>query len=154
VSADSEAPHQFPPNTFLTYSSDGSIKFWNLDETCSLLPPTTTDDSEQAAEQSHGEVLRVLYADENCKSFIQAPENQGIWHFLMHKQEWSGVLDLLLMTSVIIDGMEPGFNLVPLECGVRTIRISHDGRYLASGDKAGNLRYALLVFTADRVFGL
>ncbi|KAK3805818.1 MAG: hypothetical protein J3Q66DRAFT_375561 [Benniella sp.] len=114
VSADREAPHQFPPNTFLTYSSDGSIKFWNLDETCSLLPPTTTDDSEQAAEKSNGEVLRILYADENCRSFIQAPENQ--------------------------DGTEPGFNLVPLECGVRTIRISHDGRYLASGDKAGNLR--------------
>ncbi|KAI8359604.1 hypothetical protein B0O80DRAFT_440656 [Mortierella sp. GBAus27b] len=109
-----DGAHQLPPDTFLTYSSDGSIKFWNLDESISALPPTSDKDSEQPARKSGGEVLRVLYVDEKCRSYIQAPE--------------------------IIDGMEPGFNIVPLECGIRTIKISPDGRHLATGDKQGNLR--------------
>ncbi|KAF9953120.1 mitogen-activated protein kinase binding protein 1 [Mortierella alpina] len=38
------------------------------------------------------------------------------------------------------DGLDPGFNTVPMECGVRTVKLSADGRFLASGDKGGNLR--------------
>ncbi|KAF9937144.1 mitogen-activated protein kinase binding protein 1, partial [Modicella reniformis] len=126
-----DGSHRFPPDTFLTYSSDGSIKFWNLDENISALPPPTSDakDPEQATVKSNinGEILRAIYADKNCRSWIQAPETQ--------------------------DGMEPGFNIVPLECGVRSIKISPDGRYLASGDRAGNLsdkESPYLVATAGR----
>ncbi|KAG0344914.1 mitogen-activated protein kinase binding protein 1 [Podila humilis] len=107
----------FPPNTFLTYSADGSIKFWNLDENISMLAPLTNSSPNH---QGHGptlpsrEISRVLYVDGKCKSWIQKPDIQ--------------------------DGLDPGFNVVPTECGIRTIKISPDGIYLASGDKGGNLR--------------
>ncbi|KAI1295755.1 mitogen-activated protein kinase binding protein 1 [Mortierella claussenii] len=105
----------FPADTFLTYSADGSIKFWNLDQSISALPAMPDQKEKDAiSSQPRAEILSVLYVDENCKSWIQPPENQ--------------------------DGLEPGFNVVPLECGIRTVRVSADGRYLASGDKGGNLR--------------
>ncbi|KAG0199197.1 mitogen-activated protein kinase binding protein 1 [Mortierella sp. NVP41] len=109
----------FPPETFATYSADGSILFWNLDDSRSMLPPPSDSNRSSASDAANPptsckEILRVLYADENCKSWIQSPETQ--------------------------DGLDPGFNMVPLECGVRTVKISPDGRLLASGDKGGNLR--------------
>ncbi|KAF9146978.1 mitogen-activated protein kinase binding protein 1 [Linnemannia schmuckeri] len=109
----------FPPETFATYSADGSILFWNLDDNVSALPPPadsnrlSTGDT-TAPPHAHKEIIRVLYADENCRSWIQSPETQ--------------------------DAMDPGYNIVPLECGVRTVKISPDGKLLASGDKGGNLR--------------
>ncbi|KAK3832326.1 MAG: quinon protein alcohol dehydrogenase-like superfamily, partial [Linnemannia gamsii] len=112
----------FPSETFATYSADGSIIFWNLDDGISTLPPPS-DSSRHSANadadtattsSSHKEIVRVLYADEKCRSWIQSPDTQ--------------------------DGMDSGFNIVPLECGIRTVKISPCGRFLASGDKGGNLR--------------
>ncbi|KAG0354384.1 mitogen-activated protein kinase binding protein 1, partial [Gamsiella multidivaricata] len=114
-----EIAQPFPPETFVTYSADGSIKFWNLDDNISVLSPLSSPKAKvQTAPAPSREILSVLYADENCRSWIQAPENQ--------------------------DGMEPGFNIVPLECGIRTVKVSPDGRFLASGDKGGNLRVHVL----------
>ncbi|KAG0028966.1 hypothetical protein BGZ82_008174 [Podila clonocystis] len=111
---DDQAPSQIPRDTFVTYSADGSIKFWNLDENVSLL--SQSPDPENIPRE-HGPVLaskeisRVLYVDETSKTWVQKPDIQ-----------------------------EPGFNVVPTECGIRTIKISSDGLYIASGDKGGNLR--------------
>ncbi|KAF9142242.1 mitogen-activated protein kinase binding protein 1 [Mortierella sp. GBA39] len=110
----------FPPETFATYSADGSIIFWNLNDNVSTLPPPSdtnrfsTSDTTADPPLAHKEIVRVLYADENCRSWIQSPDTQ--------------------------DAMDPGYNIVPLECGVRTVKISPDGKFLASGDKGGNLR--------------
>ncbi|KAF9912250.1 mitogen-activated protein kinase binding protein 1 [Linnemannia zychae] len=112
----------YPPDSFATFSADGSIIFWNLDDSISALPPPSDSsrlsvDADADATSTlppRKEIVRVLYADENCRSWIQSPDTQ--------------------------DGMESGFNIVPLECGVRTVKISPDGRFLASGDKGGNLR--------------
>jgi WD40 repeat protein len=111
----------FPPETFATYSADGSILFWNLNDNASTLPPPPSDANRLPANETstepplaHKEIVRALYADENCRSWIQSPETQ--------------------------DGMDPGYNIVPLECGVRTVKMSPDGKFLASGDKGGNLR--------------
>ncbi|KAG0381087.1 mitogen-activated protein kinase binding protein 1 [Mortierella sp. AD032] len=112
----------FPSETFATYSADGSIIFWNLDDGISTLPPPSDSsrhsanaDADTATTSSyHKEIVRVLYADEKCRSWIQSPDTQ--------------------------DGMDSGFNIVPLECGIRTVKISPCGRFLASGDKGGNLR--------------
>ncbi|KAF9953947.1 mitogen-activated protein kinase binding protein 1 [Mortierella alpina] len=111
--------HPFPPDTFVTYSADGSIKFWNLDESVGMLAPLSDTYDSHTPEESLSprpskEILSVLYVDENTKSWIQVPESQ--------------------------DGLDPGFNTVPMECAVRTVKISADGRFLASGDKGGNLR--------------
>ncbi|KAG0270951.1 mitogen-activated protein kinase binding protein 1 [Linnemannia exigua] len=112
----------YPSETFVTYSADGSIIFWNLNDSISTLPPpsdssrhsTNADADTATTSSSHKEIVRVLYADENCRSWIQSPDTQ--------------------------DGMDTGFNIVPLECGVRTVKISPCGKLLASGDKGGNLR--------------
>lgn len=110
----------FPPETFATYSADGSIIFWNLNDNVSTLPPPSdtnrlsTSDTNADRSRAHKEIIRVLYADEHCRSWIQSPDTQ--------------------------DAMDPGYNIVPLECGVRTVKISPDGKFLASGDKGGNLR--------------
>ncbi|KAF9408132.1 hypothetical protein BGZ94_002436, partial [Podila epigama] len=107
-----EGSSLFPKDTFITYSADGSIKFWNLDEKVSLLSPLPDRDSLPSENEQvplSKELLRVIYVDEASKTWIQKPDVQG-------------------------------FNVVPTECGIRTIKISSDGRYLASGDKGGNLR--------------
>ena len=62
----------------MTYSADGSIKFWNLDESISMLPPISgAKDDDAGLHMLSREILKVLYVDENCKSWIQAPDNQG-----------------------------------------------------------------------------
>ncbi|KAF8984818.1 mitogen-activated protein kinase binding protein 1 [Entomortierella lignicola] len=105
----------YPPDTFVTYSADGSIIFWSLDESISLLPPLSgPNDKDLISSEARKEIIDILYVDDNCKSLIQLPETQ--------------------------DGVEPGFNVVPVEFGVRTVKISADGKLLASGDKGGNLR--------------
>ncbi|KAG0012011.1 mitogen-activated protein kinase binding protein 1 [Entomortierella chlamydospora] len=112
---DDMVDHSLSPDTFITYSADGSIIFWNLDENISLLPPISSPkDNDSNSPEAKGEIVNILYVDKNCKSWIQLPENQ--------------------------DGMEPGFNTVPVECGIRTVKVSPDGKLLASGDKGGNLR--------------
>ncbi|KAF9281206.1 hypothetical protein BGZ68_006795 [Mortierella alpina] len=118
-SDENDGIHPFPLDTFVTYSADGSIKFWNLDENIGMLAPLSDNYDPHAPDDSLSpqpskEILSVLYVDENTKSWIQVPESQ--------------------------DGLDPGFNTVPMECGVRTVKISADGRFLASGDKGGNLR--------------
>ncbi|KAF9107804.1 mitogen-activated protein kinase binding protein 1 [Mortierella sp. AM989] len=115
ATADDAVGLTYPPDTFITYSADGSILFWNLDESISMLPPILgPKDKDSSSSAVTREILNILYVDQNCKSLIQLPENQ--------------------------DGVEPGFNVAPVECGVRTAKISADGRLLASGDKGGNLR--------------
>ncbi|KAF9925420.1 mitogen-activated protein kinase binding protein 1 [Linnemannia zychae] len=117
-SIDKTEENLFPPETFITFSADGSILFWNLNDNVSTLPPSYDPNRPSSIDTNTTsqvkEIIRALYVDENCKSWIQSPETQ--------------------------DGTDPGFNIVPLECGVRTVKISPDGKLLASGDKGGNLR--------------
>jgi hypothetical protein len=80
LSEDDLAPSEIPRDTFVTYSADGSIKFWNLDENVSMLSPSPDPES---VPREHGPVLpskeisRVLYVDETSKTWIQKPDIQG-----------------------------------------------------------------------------
>lgn len=80
LSEDDQAPSEIPRDTFVTYSADGSIKFWNLDENVSLLSPSPDPES---VSREHGPVLpskeisRVLYVDETSRTWIQKPDIQG-----------------------------------------------------------------------------
>lgn len=74
-----EAP-QFSRDTFITYSADGSIKFWNLDENVSLLSPSPDPETlprEYEPALPSKEISRVLYVDETSKTWIQKPDIQG-----------------------------------------------------------------------------
>lgn len=77
---------QIPRDTFVTYSADGSIKFWNLDENVSLLSPSPDPESmprEYGPVLPSKEISRVLYVDETSKTWIQKPDIQGIKKIIM-----------------------------------------------------------------------
>jgi 6-phosphogluconolactonase (cycloisomerase 2 family) len=72
------------------------------------------------------ELLKVLYVDPEL-TYIKDLELSGAG------------------TSEKTDSSYDGRN------GVRSIRISPDGKHLASGDRAGNIRYVRVCVQADRL---
>ncbi|KAK7791821.1 hypothetical protein R5R35_001242 [Gryllus longicercus] len=99
-----------PPGSFVTCSSDDTIRVWNLDSNLPVIP-----DSMYNRNIYSSELLKVLYVD---------PE-------LTYLKD----LDLSAAgASEKTDTSYDGRN------GVRSIRVSPDGQHLASGDRAGNIR--------------
>ncbi|KAJ3025949.1 hypothetical protein HDV00_012293, partial [Rhizophlyctis rosea] len=103
-------PTTMPPNTFATHSSDGTIRFWNVDT------------------PGEGEEQQQRYIGRNL---------------------WSK--DLLKVVYVDKGGVEKcnrrdGFDTTDSEAangektGVRALKVSGDGRWMCSGDRAGNVR--------------
>lgn len=94
-----------PPGSFLTCSSDDTIRIWTLDRSASTPKNIYSN-----------ELLKVVYVD----------------------QEMMYLKDLdLSATTVPIDKTDSAYDG---RNGVRSIRLSPDGRHLASGDRAGNIR--------------
>ncbi|KAI8824847.1 WD40-repeat-containing domain protein [Fimicolochytrium jonesii] len=110
-----------PPHTFTTYSSDGTVRFWNLDLAArnGEAEPTTED---ATAVQRYfrenvysRELMRVLYVDR------------------------AGIMKLKAST------IEPDVSAP--KTGIRSLRITADGKFLAAGDRLGNVRvYELTTF--------
>ncbi|PNF17421.1 hypothetical protein B7P43_G02967 [Cryptotermes secundus] len=99
-----------PPGSLVTCSSDDTIRVWNLE---SNLPPD--NDTLYKRNIYSNELLKVLYVDPEL-TYIKDLELSGAG------------------TSEKTDSSYDGRN------GVRSIRISPDGKHLASGDRAGNIR--------------
>ncbi|XP_069702772.1 mitogen-activated protein kinase-binding protein 1-like isoform X3 [Periplaneta americana] len=99
-----------PPGSFVTCSSDDTIRVWNLD---SNLPPD--NDTMYKRNIYSNELLKVLYVDPEL-TYLKDLELSGAG------------------TAEKTDSSYDGRN------GVRSIRISPDGKHLASGDRAGNIR--------------
>ncbi|XP_012270990.1 mitogen-activated protein kinase-binding protein 1 isoform X6 [Orussus abietinus] len=98
-----------PPGSFITCSSDDTIRVWNLEKDASL------NDTMFKRNIYSNELLKVLYVD---------PE-------LTYLKD----LDLAAAgSSEKSDASYDGRN------GVRSIRVSPDGKQLASGDRSGNIR--------------
>ncbi|XP_075219511.1 WD repeat domain 62 isoform X2 [Lycorma delicatula] len=97
-----------PPGSFLTCSSDDTIRVWNLDN---------SDDSDNKTIYR-----RNIYSNELLKVMYIDPE-------------------LNYLKDTDLSGAEKGDNLsYDGRNGVRSIRVSPDGKHLASGDRAGNIR--------------
>ncbi|KAG0200926.1 mitogen-activated protein kinase binding protein 1 [Mortierella sp. GBA30] len=58
--SDDAAVHPFPTDTFVTYSADGSIKFWNLDESTAALPPVAYTKGFASAAIQQGDPKRAI----------------------------------------------------------------------------------------------
>ncbi|KAK2583706.1 hypothetical protein KPH14_009627 [Odynerus spinipes] len=98
-----------PPGSFITCSSDDTIRVWNLEK------DVLSSDTLYKRNIYSSELLKVLYVD---------PE-------LTYLKD----LDLAAAGSTEkSDASYDGRN------GVRSIRVSPDGKHLASGDRSGNIR--------------
>ncbi|XP_035215773.1 mitogen-activated protein kinase-binding protein 1-like isoform X2 [Stegodyphus dumicola] len=106
-----------PKETFLTCSSDDTIRFWNLE-------PVLEQDTAYHRNVFSSELLKILYVDPELSYLCDTDVNT------------SGSNDK-------VDTTYDGKN------GVRCLRISLDGRHLASGDRSGNIRIHDLKFVEE-----
>ncbi|CAG8598342.1 10987_t:CDS:2, partial [Diversispora eburnea] len=106
-----------PENTFVTYSADSTIRFWNLDGTNSATNQNSTS--------THG-IKRNIYSKECLKIVYVDPDGSYRSSAVINKNDQPDSTDQ--STSA------------PVELGIRTLKISPDGKLMASGDRGGNLR--------------
>ncbi|XP_069193391.1 mitogen-activated protein kinase-binding protein 1 isoform X4 [Procambarus clarkii] len=102
-----------PPGSFITCSSDDTIRVWNID-------PAMSSNTLYKRNIYSSELLKTLYVD---------PE-----------------LGFIKDTDVNPQGGDRNDTSYDSRNGVRCIRVSPDGKHLASGDRAGNIRVHELQF--------
>ncbi|XP_045134844.1 mitogen-activated protein kinase-binding protein 1-like isoform X8 [Portunus trituberculatus] len=106
-----------PPGSFITCSSDDTIRVWNIDPSMS---PNTLYKRNIYSNDVEVELLKTLYVD---------PE-----------------LGFIKDTDISPQGGDRNDTSYDSRNGVRCIRVSPDGKHLASGDRAGNIRVHELQF--------
>ncbi|CAG8462325.1 1651_t:CDS:10 [Cetraspora pellucida] len=111
----------FPENTFVTYSADSTIRFWNFDGSVN-----TTGSNVVPAGSNNATLKKNIYSKECLKIVYVDPDGKYRSCALEAKNEKSDSSEQLASTSV--------------ELGIRTLKISPDGKLMASGDRSGNLR--------------
>ncbi|XP_029317026.1 LOW QUALITY PROTEIN: mitogen-activated protein kinase-binding protein 1 [Cottoperca gobio] len=102
-----------PPGSFLSCSSDNTIRLWNTDGhkllTRNILSP---------------DLQKIIYVDDNVTSLLD-PESDTVNGGSSEKAGSSG---------------SEGQQTDQSRAGIRTLRVSPDGQHLASGDRMGVLR--------------
>ncbi|CAG8720678.1 32047_t:CDS:2, partial [Racocetra persica] len=110
-----------PENTFVTYSADSTIRFWNFDGSVN----STASNGSSVGSNNNPSIKRNIYSKECLKIVYADPDGKYRSCALETKNEKSDSSDQLNATSV--------------ESGIRTLKISPDGKLMASGDRSGNL---------------
>ncbi|CAG8573165.1 899_t:CDS:10, partial [Paraglomus occultum] len=112
---DSSNPSPYPEDTFITYSADNTVRFWSLDRGSNTATSPTAETTLKRNIFSK-DCLRIAYVDPdgNIRMSIQKEKTD-------------------------VDHSDPNVNGGANELGIRTLKISPDGKLLASGDKGGNL---------------
>ncbi|CAG8452818.1 28309_t:CDS:10 [Dentiscutata erythropus] len=110
-----------PENTFVTYSADSTIRFWNFDGSAN-----STGSNVASAGSNNTTLKRNIYSKECMKIIYVDPEGKYRSSALETKNDKSDSTEQLSSSAV--------------ESGIRTLKISPDGKLMASGDRGGNLR--------------
>ena len=105
------AKQLLPSGTFLTCSSDDTIRIWNLD----VLKGSQESTFVYKRNIFSAELLKILYMDPELSYICDVDINPS---------------DSSEKTDTTYDGKN----------GVRSLKLSPDGRHLASGDRSGNIR--------------
>ncbi|KAJ3379389.1 hypothetical protein HDU92_006708 [Lobulomyces angularis] len=103
-----------PANTFITYSSDGTVRFWNLETHSSPNAVSVNNDDIYNRNIYSKELLKILYLNPTA----------------------------LEMNKLKTDATDDVNAKLKYEknCGIRALCVSGDGKWLSSGDRAGNIR--------------
>ncbi|XP_034381149.1 mitogen-activated protein kinase-binding protein 1 isoform X2 [Cyclopterus lumpus] len=104
---------QLPPGSYLSCSSDNTIRLWNTDGHKLLTRNILSQD-----------LQKVIYVDDNVTTLLD-PESATVTGGNTEKAGSSGS-----------DGQQTDQS----RAGIRTLRVSPDGQHLASGDRMGVLR--------------
>uniref|UniRef100_A0A1A8KUB3 Mitogen-activated protein kinase binding protein 1 n=1 Tax=Nothobranchius kuhntae TaxID=321403 RepID=A0A1A8KUB3_NOTKU len=104
---------RLPPGSFLSCSSDNTIRLWSIDRNDVLHRNILSND-----------LQKVIYVDNNVASLLDA-DSITVTSSNTEKTGLSGS-----------EGQQMEQNRV----GIRTLRVSPDGKHLASGDRVGVLR--------------
>ncbi|KAM9341611.1 mitogen-activated protein kinase-binding protein 1 [Symphorus nematophorus] len=102
-----------PPGSFLSCSSDNTIRLWNIDGQNLVHRNVVSHD-----------LQKVIYVDDNLSSLLDT-ESAAVAGGNTEKAGSSG---------------SEGQQVDQSRAGIRTLRVSPDGRHLASGDRMGVLR--------------
>jgi WD40 repeat protein len=113
-----------PPGSFITCSSDDTIRIWNLSTNMS----TNTIYRRNIYSE---DLIKTLYIDSDLNHIKEKPADAAA----VSNGDGAGGKDGKEQQAVYDQ-----------RNGVRCIRISPDGRHLASGDRAGNIRVHELQF--------
>ncbi|KAG1462663.1 hypothetical protein G6F56_005465 [Rhizopus delemar] len=120
-----------PFNSFATFSGDGTIRVWNLDRPPNhnssttqsspvlMIPSSSTMVSSQRRNIYSRELVKMIYVDKASSEFIKQVRN----------------LDRIDLSA---EDQYPDF-------GIRSLKMSPDGNWMASGDRNGNLRLHNLI---------
>ncbi|CAJ0897281.1 6385_t:CDS:10 [Entrophospora sp. SA101] len=122
---------RLPDNTFVTYSSDSTIRFWNLDQNSNSSSSNANSHNRNSSSTSNSNVIKKNIYSKECLKIVYVDPN-GTYQMcatLGAKNDDSE-------SSSSTDNHQP----VISDGGVRTLRISPDGKLMASGDRNGNLR--------------
>ncbi|KAI8831545.1 WD40-repeat-containing domain protein [Chytriomyces cf. hyalinus JEL632] len=115
-------PHGLPPNSFVTYSSDLTIRFWNLDYT------STGSGNEAAGAQRY--FRRNIYSKELLKIVYSKKDD---------------FINAIKGNTAESPTARPNSSD---KAGIRTLRVNSNGKWMAAGDRSGNLTmYELDTFT-------
>ncbi|CAG8472313.1 28624_t:CDS:10 [Gigaspora margarita] len=110
-----------PENTFVTYSADSTIRFWNFDGSIN-----STGSNVTSGGSNNTTPKRNIYSKECMKIVYVDPDGKYRSSALGAKNDKSDSTEQLNSTLA--------------ESGIRTLKISPDGKLMASGDRGGNLR--------------
>ncbi|KAI8139945.1 WD40-repeat-containing domain protein [Fennellomyces sp. T-0311] len=132
-----------PPNSFATHSADGTVRFWNLDN--SIHPNSTSSSFVVSPRSTHSNVSSPASPIKSPLGIPVSPSSSS--SITSYRRN---IYSRELVKMLYVDGDAAEFSKLRRDVeftddqypdfGIRSLKMSSDGRLLATGDRNGNLR--------------